>query len=149
LRLFSSKWFLKSSLGVNFINVLLEAFTRTDPKRVKTQFSCLYLFALLGSGCVKTLRKMLMKLTPGVDFTNILRTAFMLVDPKSVKRYWQLDWILTLLGATGIKAVRKYVGEIEPCMALTPLHLVYQRRGLKFEPTTSRLWTVFASNLMT
>jgi len=50
--------------GINFINVLLKAFTRTDPESVKFQLSRQYLFTLLGSVPVKASKKMLMKLTP-------------------------------------------------------------------------------------
>ncbi len=35
--------------GLNFINALRTAFTREDPKSVKIQLSCQYLFTLLGS----------------------------------------------------------------------------------------------------
>ncbi len=38
---------------------------REDPKSVKIQSSCQYLFALLGYASVKASRYMLMKLTPG------------------------------------------------------------------------------------
>jgi len=48
---------------VNFINVLCTAFMSADPKSVKIQSSCQYLFALLGSTCLKALSKILMKLT--------------------------------------------------------------------------------------
>jgi len=40
-------------------------------------------FTLLGSACVKAVRRMLMKLSPGVDFTNVLQAAFAQIDPKS------------------------------------------------------------------
>jgi hypothetical protein len=43
---------LKASLVVNFTNVLHAAFTCKDPKSVKIQSSCQYLFALLGSARV-------------------------------------------------------------------------------------------------
>jgi hypothetical protein len=51
--------------GVNFINVLCTAFTRTDPKSVKLQISRQSHFTLLGSARVKAAQKTLMKLTPG------------------------------------------------------------------------------------
>ncbi len=50
---------------LNYLTCLREAFTTADPKRVKIQSSCQYLFALLGSDCVKALIKMLMNLTTG------------------------------------------------------------------------------------
>ncbi len=43
---------------------LQTAFTCTDPKSVKIQSSCKYLFALWGSARIKAACKMLMKLTP-------------------------------------------------------------------------------------
>jgi len=39
--------------GFNFINILQEAFTRTDPKSVKKTDSLTVLFALSGSARVK------------------------------------------------------------------------------------------------
>jgi len=51
--------------GVNFMNILLAAFMRADPKSLKFQLSRQYLFMLLGSTRLKALRKTLMKLTPG------------------------------------------------------------------------------------
>jgi len=51
--------------GVNFTNILHPAFTSADPKSVKIQLSCQYLFSLLGSVRIKAARKMLFKLTPG------------------------------------------------------------------------------------
>jgi len=42
---------------LDFINIPRKAFNRTDPKSVKIQLSCQYLFALLGSLCVKAARK--------------------------------------------------------------------------------------------
>jgi len=48
------------SFGVNFINILLEM--HTDPKSVKIQSSCQFIFALLGSVLLKALSKTLMKL---------------------------------------------------------------------------------------
>jgi hypothetical protein len=45
------------------------------------------LFTLLGTMCVKAVRKTLMKLSPSVNFINILAKAYMRADPKSGKRY--------------------------------------------------------------
>ena len=77
---------VKSTTGVNCINVLCTAFTHTDPESVKFQLSHQYLFTLLGSTHVKSACITLMKLTPGLNFNNVLHTAFALADPKSVKR---------------------------------------------------------------
>jgi len=51
--------------GVNFINILLEALMRADPKRAKNTVKPSIFSALLGSAHVKALSKMLLKLTPG------------------------------------------------------------------------------------
>jgi len=66
--------------GLNFINVLREAFTCADPKSIKKTVK-LSIFMLLGSTSVKAVHKTLMKLNPGVNFTNILREAFTCADP--------------------------------------------------------------------
>jgi hypothetical protein len=58
--------------GLNFINVLRTAFTRTDPKPKKK------------SAQIKACVSMLVTSTLGLNFINVLRTAFALVDPKSV-----------------------------------------------------------------
>ena len=50
---------------VDFINLQLTAFALVDPKSVRIQSSCQYLFTLLGSTGAKAANKMLMKLTPG------------------------------------------------------------------------------------
>jgi len=52
--------------AVNFINVLLTAFTLPDHKSVKKTVKLSIFFTLLGSTSVKAVRRTLMKLTPGV-----------------------------------------------------------------------------------
>ena len=42
--------------GVNFINVLLAAFTHEDPERAKKQLNLTVFFALLGSARVKAVQ---------------------------------------------------------------------------------------------
>jgi len=42
---------------INFINILHKAFTRPNPKSVKIQLSCQYLFTLLGSEDIKAAHK--------------------------------------------------------------------------------------------
>jgi len=63
---------MKLTPELNFINILLTAFTRIDPKRVKKTVKLSIFFMLLGSTSLKAARKMLVTLTPGVDFTNVL-----------------------------------------------------------------------------
>ncbi len=55
---------IKSTLAVNFINVLRTTFALVDPESVKIQLSHQGLFKLLGSTSVKAVRRTLMKLSP-------------------------------------------------------------------------------------
>jgi hypothetical protein len=55
--------FLKHT-GVNFINILSTAFALVDPKSVRTQSNCQYLFTLLGSMSVKTVSKYVDEIDP-------------------------------------------------------------------------------------
>jgi len=58
--------------GVNFTNILREAFTLVDPKSVKKlQLSPQYLFTLSGSENVKAVHRSLMKLSPGFGFVLV------------------------------------------------------------------------------
>jgi hypothetical protein len=66
--------------GLIFINVLLTAFTRADPKRYKDTDDLTVFFMLLGSMSVKAANKMLVKLTLGVNCINFLEAAFLPVD---------------------------------------------------------------------
>jgi len=52
--------------GVNFINILLAAFTGADPKSAYKYSQAINLFALLGSARVKALCKMMVNSTPEV-----------------------------------------------------------------------------------
>ncbi len=47
------KMLVKLTAGVNFINALCASFTCADRESIKTQSSCQYRFALLGSACIK------------------------------------------------------------------------------------------------
>ncbi len=49
---------------MDFTNILLEAFTRADPKSVKNTDDLTVFFALLESAQIKALGKTLLKLTP-------------------------------------------------------------------------------------
>jgi len=59
---------IKSS--INFTNILLEAFTSTDPKRAKKTDGLTVFFALLGPAHVKAAHKILVKSTP--DFKRVI-----------------------------------------------------------------------------
>jgi len=63
--------------GVNFINILPEAFTPDDPKSAKKYSQAVSLFALLGSACINAAHKMLVK-SPQV----IRRIGFGLLQKK-------------------------------------------------------------------
>ncbi len=52
--------------GVNFINMLWPAFMLVYPKSDKNKVKLSVFFALLGSVCIKAVRKTLMKLTPAL-----------------------------------------------------------------------------------
>ncbi len=54
-----------TAAGLNFINIVCTAFTPVDPKSVRIQSSCQYLFTLLGSMVAKAARRTMMKLSPG------------------------------------------------------------------------------------
>ncbi len=58
--------FCFDSPGVNFINILLEAFTLVDPKSVKKIDNLSVIFTHLGSVSVKAGHKTLLKLNPDV-----------------------------------------------------------------------------------
>jgi hypothetical protein len=55
----NSYYFLVPS-GVNFINIIREAFTRADPKSVKIYRQCNWIFTLLGSVSIKSAHRTLM-----------------------------------------------------------------------------------------
>jgi len=61
------KMLVKSTPGLNFINVLLTAFTLPDPKSIKKTVKLSIFFTLLGSTSVKAVRRTLMKLSPGAN----------------------------------------------------------------------------------
>jgi len=52
--------------GVNFINILLKAFTHADPRSAKMTVNVSVFFALLGSVLAKAACGTLIKLIPGV-----------------------------------------------------------------------------------
>jgi len=55
---------MKLTPGVNFTNILGEAFISADHKRTKKDGRLDCLFVNLGSSCIRAARKLLMKLTP-------------------------------------------------------------------------------------
>ena len=59
------KMLVKSTPGLNFINVLRTAFTHVDPECVKRYWWLDWVLMLWGATGVKAVQKMLMKLTPG------------------------------------------------------------------------------------
>ena len=82
------------------------AFTLLDPQSIRTQSSFQYLFTLLGSMCVKAVRRTLIKLSPSVNFTNVLHAAFALVDPKSIKNTVKSSVSFYAFGSPGVRNAR-------------------------------------------
>jgi len=73
---------VKTTTGVNFINVLHQLLCAQIPKVQK--LACIFskkhnFFALLGSAGAKSAPGMLMKSTPGINFINILCARFLLI----------------------------------------------------------------------
>ncbi len=60
---------------LNFINVLCKAFTLADPKSVKKTVKLSIIFTLLGSTCIKAVRKTLVKLSPGGGYLEMLYSS--------------------------------------------------------------------------
>ncbi len=77
----------QKKLGLNFINIIREAFMHEDLKCIKMTVKLSISFTFLAFISIKAERKMLIKLTLGLNVINVLRTAFMLIDPKNVKRH--------------------------------------------------------------
>ncbi len=90
---------VKLTSGLNFINVLLTAFTHSDPKSIKKTIKLSIIFTLLGCRSVEAARKMLEKLTPGVNFINVLWEAFALADQESTKSTVKLSVFFALSGS--------------------------------------------------
>jgi hypothetical protein len=72
--------------GVNFINILRAAFTRTDPKGVKKTVKLSIFFALCISVHAKAARKTLIKSTPAL--VKALRKHVRKIDPWMGKNAW-------------------------------------------------------------
>ncbi len=101
------------SPAVNFTNILLVAFTRTDPKSTKRQSSRQYFLCFWDLNSKKLLvERWWNQYLPSfawtleVNFINVLGAAFTHVDPKSAKRqsscqyflrFWDLHWQKLLL----------------------------------------------------
>ena len=102
--------------GVNFTNVLRTAFALVDPEIIRTQSSRQYHFTLLGSKCVKAVRRTLMKLSPGVNFINVLHTAFALVDPERVKITAKSS--VSFYAFSVLKGVRRLLMKLTPRVQL-------------------------------
>ena len=61
---------MRIKTGVNFINILRAAFTHKDPKIAKKDSQVKQLFVLLGSACVKALRKHVDVIEPSSSQTS-------------------------------------------------------------------------------
>ncbi len=69
---FVRKMLMTLTAGVDFTNVLPSAFIHADPKRAKDTDNLTNFFALLGSGCKKADRLILMKSAPGFGITDLV-----------------------------------------------------------------------------
>ncbi len=113
---------MKFTPGVNFTNSLCSTFMGTDPKSVKKTDSLTIFFALLGSACVKALRKMLVKSTK-VFITPIDKSLTEQVFQR--KAYILRKWMTHTLAyeRTGSRfyicslstKTLVYKGQFEPC----------------------------------
>ncbi len=61
---------VKSTPGVDFTNIFTRRFYARSSQKRKSQSSWQYLFMLLGSACVKAVRRKLMKLSPGCSLDS-------------------------------------------------------------------------------
>jgi len=66
---------LKTTLGVDIINVLCTVFMPVAPQSIRTQSSCQYPFTLWGFTRVKAVRRTLMKLSLGGVEVAVVRTV--------------------------------------------------------------------------
>ncbi len=66
--------------GIDFINIVREAFMHTDPKSTKKTDRLTVFFALLGSGRAKAARKMLVKLDPSPQSPSPTVVSYSIFD---------------------------------------------------------------------
>jgi len=85
-------------LGVNFTNILHAAFRLVDLENVKKIDNLTVFFTLLGSACVKAVRRTFMKFSLGVNIISILHAAFRLVDLEFVKKIANLTVFFYAIG---------------------------------------------------
>ncbi len=76
---------VKMKPGVDFTNILPEAFTSADHKKY-WQFDCI--FSLLGSLCVKAACKMLVKMKPDDDVSHRVQLVEVGIEPESTGSGW-------------------------------------------------------------
>jgi len=86
---------VKLTTGVDFTNILHEAFTSTDPKSAKKTHSLTVFFALLRYTSVKVVRKMLVKLTPA----HLQKSVIVKNEFAELKNFFRV--ILLMSGKTG------------------------------------------------
>jgi len=99
--------------GVHFINVLLKAFTPTNPKCVELTVKLSIFYMLLGSTSVKPLHKTLMKMTPGVNFINIFTHSFCDCSSPRRKSSFKSSVSFYAFGIYERKSCTKNVDEID------------------------------------
>jgi len=89
------KTLMKLTAGVNFINVLLEAFRLEDPKSAKKTDNLTVFFALLGSASIKAASRTLMKLTPDRVLEHVLSSK--LLQSKYIVYYKVVNLNISIL----------------------------------------------------
>ncbi len=100
--------------GVNFTNVLFEAFVRADPKSAKITFKSLVFFVLLGSVRVKAANKMFVKSTLGVDSTNMFMCSFYTQKSLEHKKTVKSPVAFYTFGSAHLKAAHKTLVNLTP-----------------------------------
>jgi len=129
---------VKSTPGVNFINVLWPAFTCADTKCAKKKdsqvVSLFYAFGICArKSCLKNIDEIN---TSGVVFINILHTAFTPVATQSVRTQSSCQYLFMLLGATRVIAVRRTMMKLTPDLRIEHLLVAkhpFQSQILKCE----------------
>ena len=77
---------IKITPGVNFTNILLTAFTRTDPKSAKKDSQVKQLFVALGSACVKAVCKHVDEIDPLSQFHQRIGAKCKFARAQSLKQ---------------------------------------------------------------
>ncbi len=132
------------------LTCLPKAFTCSDLKCIKIQWSHQYLFALLGPARIKAAQ--LMKLTPWVNFINVLRPSFLYESKLS--RFSLITFSFAIFRGNNIctKCARKMLMKLTPCLRIRWLPEWWSKsrrpsasasspnRRMRMHPCTWRRW---------